>query len=236
MTTTLTVPAKFNGPPASGNGGYSSGLLAERFDGPAAVSLRRHVPLDKPLELRAEDDGVLRAIVDGEPIAEAIAAAPLAPWEGPMIELEAARVAHERFTGAGDETFDHCFVCGRARPDGFRVFTGPLGDDGVVASPWTPPDWAADDGGAVLPEFIWAALDCPSYFALHGDDLAVAYLVRQQVEIVTPPRAGVEYVVAGRPLERSGRKGLAATAILDPSGEVLAHAECLLVVPRADAR
>ncbi|MFT3865644.1 MAG: hypothetical protein QM729_15355 [Solirubrobacterales bacterium] len=230
--TTVSVPAKFNGPPASGNGGYSCGVLAKRFDGPAAVSLKRHIPLDRAVELRFEDDGAMRAFSDGETIAEAVAATPLAPWDGPTIDLDAARAAHDRFAPAGSGTFDTCFVCGRARPDGLHVFSGPTNFDGVVASHWTPPDWAADEDGAVLPEFVWAVLDCPGYFALHGGDLAVAYLVRQQVEIVTPPRVGVEYVVAGRALERSGRKGLAATAILDAEGEVLAHAECLLVAPR----
>ncbi len=62
----------------------------------------------------------------------------------------------------------------------------------------------------------------------------LAFLVRQQVEIVTAPRAGVEYIVVGRELERSGRKGLAATALLDADGEVLAHGEALFVEPRAE--
>jgi hypothetical protein len=229
---TLTVPSRFNGPPASGNGGYSCGVLGAHLDGPAAVSLRRPVPLDEPLELRTEEDRSARAFAAGELIAEALAAPPLAPWDGLPVSLAAARAAYDRYAAPPDGTFDHCFVCGRARADGYGLFTGPLGDGDLVASPWTPPAWAADESGAVAPEFVWAALDCPGYFALHGGDLAVAFLARQQVEILAPPRAGVEYVVVGRPLERSGRKGLAATAIIDADGEVLAHAECLLVVPR----
>jgi hypothetical protein len=229
---TLTVPSRFNGPPASGNGGYSCGVLGAHLDGPAAVSLRRPVPLDEPLELRTEEDRSARAFAAGELIAEALAAPPLAPWDGPPVSLAAARAAYDRYAAPPDGTFDHCFVCGRARDDGYGLFTGPLGDGDLVASPWTPPAWAADESGAVAPEFVWAALDCPGYFALHGGDLAVAFLARQQVEILAPPRAGVAYVVVGRPLERSGRKGLAATAIIDADGEVLAHAECLLVVPR----
>jgi len=263
--TTLTVPAKFNGPAAGGNGGYSCGVVAAAFDGPTAVSLRRPVPLDRPLDLRTAENGSLCAFAADQLIAEAVAAAPLAPWPGPAVSLPEARAAHDRFAAPSDGIFDHCFVCGRARPDGFGVFAGPLGEGAraesdvpgnerraetnapgddlyyirhsagdIVASPWTPPAWTADADadGAVRPEFVWAALDCPGYFALHGTDLAVAYLVRQQVEILTPLRAGVEYVAVGRALERSGRKGLAATAILDPDGEVLAHGECLLVVPR----
>jgi hypothetical protein len=62
---------------------------------------------------------------------------------------------------------------------------------------------------------------------------AARYLARQQVEVLAPIHTDVEYVVAGRPLERSGRKGLAATAVLDVDGTVLAHGECLFVVPRS---
>jgi hypothetical protein len=229
---TLTVRSRFNGPPAGGNGGYSCGLLAAHLEGPVAVSLRRPVPLDEPLEVRAEDDGSARVFADGELVAEAAAAPPLALWDGPPVSLAAARAARQRHTGPPGGEFDRCFVCGRSRPDGFGVFTGPVDDRDLVASPWTPLAWAADEDGVVTAEFVWAALDCPAYFALHGEGLEVAYLVRQQVEILTPPRAGVEYVVVGRRLERSGRKGLATTAILDVGGEVLAHAECLIVVPR----
>jgi hypothetical protein len=279
---TLIVPARFNGPPANGNGGYSCGALAAHLDGPAAVSLRRPVPLDQPLEIRHEEGGekdgfgdgerdaergfadregaAVRAFADDELVAEAVPAPPLAPWDGPAVTLDRARAAHDRFVPPSSGEFDRCFVCGRARDDGFHVFAGPLADDDLsdppdgavaddlsgspaiadplvdaVASPWTPPAWAADADGAVRPEFVWAALDCPGYFALHGRDGTVAYLVRQQVEILTPPRAGETYVAVGRPLERSGRKGLAATAILDAGGAVLAHGECLLVAPREAA-
>jgi hypothetical protein len=288
---TLTVPSRFNGPPTSGQGGYSAGTLAAHLDGPAAVSLRRPVPLDEALEVRAEDgakpggDGVqyprhgepgtardggqrprhgelgearggegdggqgprrdeggaseiaarsaARAFdADGELVIEAVAAPPLAPWDAPPVSLDAARAAAAHFVAPADGTFDHCFVCGRARHDGFCVFPGPVAGTDLVAAPWTPPDWAADADGAVLPEFVWATLDCPGYFSVHGVDQALAFLARQQSQIIAPPRAGVEHVVVGRPLGRSGRKGFAATAILDPAGAVLAHSEQLLIVAR----
>jgi hypothetical protein len=75
--TSVTVPSRFNGPPSSGNGGYSCGVVAAALDGPAAVSLRRPVPLDQALKLRHEEDGKACAF-DGEGlIAEAVPAAPL---------------------------------------------------------------------------------------------------------------------------------------------------------------
>jgi hypothetical protein len=229
---TVTVPSRFNGPPTSGNGGYSCGMVAAALDGPVAVSLRRPVPLDRALAVRDEGDGKVCAFAGDELIVEAVQAAPLSKWDGGSPGFAEARAAHDRYDAPADGEFGHCFVCGRSRHDGFDIFTGPVDGTDLVASPWTPPAWAADDGGAVLPEFVWAALDCPGYFALHGADAAIAYLARQQVEILAPVRAGVEYVVVGRPLERAGRKGTAATAVLDVDGNVLAHAECLLVVPR----
>lgn len=229
---TVIVPARFNGPPASGNGGYSCGVLAAAVEGPVAVSLRRPVPLDRELEIRREDEALTRAFCDGELIAEAHSAAPLASWDGPKIGLEEARISHQQYVSPPGREFDRCFVCGQARDDGMHIFAGPVAGTGTVASPWTPPAWTADEAGAVRPEFVWAALDCPAYFALHDDGFTVAYLVRQQVEIASPPRAGTDYVVVGRPLERSGRKGIAATAVLDPGGDVLAHAEAIFVVPR----
>ncbi|HEY0276915.1 MAG TPA: hypothetical protein VGC32_01475 [Solirubrobacterales bacterium] len=241
---TLFVPSRFNGPPASGNGGYSTGLIAALFDGPCAVSLRTPVPLDTALDVEpsnglgsgiADDGGdleALRVIVGGELIAEAVAAPQLAPWPGPAVDLDAARDATSRFVSPASGFFDRCFVCGRERHDGFCVFPGPDAGDDFVASTWTPPDWATDDDGAVLAEFVWAVLDCPGYFALHGRDGTLAFLARQQSTIVAPMRAGVEYVTVGIALERSGRKGIAATAILDADGEVLAHSEQVVVEPR----
>jgi hypothetical protein len=84
----------------------------------------------------------------------------------------------------------------------------------------------------VLPEFVWATLNCPRYFAIHNTDLMLALLARQQTEVHTPVRVGVEYAVVGRPLARDGRKGFAASAILDADGELLAQSEQLLIVPR----
>jgi hypothetical protein len=230
---TVTVPSRFNGPPSSGNGGYSCGVVASVLDGPAAVSLRRPVPLDHPLTLRHEDDGKVCAFDGDMLIVEAVPGAPISAWDGGLPSLEEARAARDRYAAPREGEFGHCFVCGLSRPEGFGIFTGPVAGSDLVASPWTPPSWAGDEEGVVLPEFIWAALDCPGYFALHGEDKTIAYLARQQAEVLTPVRTGVEYIVVGRPLERAGRKGLSATAVVDPDGAVLAHAECLLVVPRS---
>ena len=55
----LTIPARFRGPPASGNGGYVAGAFAELL-APAAhtgteVTLRAPIPLDQPLRIVRSD-------------------------------------------------------------------------------------------------------------------------------------------------------------------------------------
>ncbi len=49
----LSIPARFNGPLDSGNGGYCAGLVAGLVEGPAEVNLRRPVPLDAERLVRA---------------------------------------------------------------------------------------------------------------------------------------------------------------------------------------
>ena len=45
----IAIASRFNGPLESGNGGYSSGIVAARLGGgPATVSLRRPIPLTHP--------------------------------------------------------------------------------------------------------------------------------------------------------------------------------------------
>lgn len=246
----IRVPARFNGPPSSGQGGYSAGMLAAYLDGPAAVSIRRPVPLGEELEVRVERgqadlrgdaeraggiDHIAARAYDpaGELVMEAVASPPLARWDTPPVDLEEARAALARFVPPAEGVFDHCFVCGRARPDdGFDILLGPVEGKDLVAAPWTPPTWSADTDGVVRPELVWAALDCPGYFAAFGIEGTLAYLARQQSELLRPIHAGVEYVAVGRPLGREGRKGFAATAIIDPGGAVLAHSEQLLIAPR----
>jgi hypothetical protein len=231
---TIAIPAHCNGPIDSANGGYTSGAIAALLGGAAEVSLRSPVPLDTPLAVEREGDESLR-VLDGETlVAEAHATS------GPGVEVpapvspEEAHRATQRYRGTFDNLFSHCFVCGRAREDAFRVFAGPVDGRELVASPWTPPDWAAGDDGVVLPEYVWAALDCPTYFALYSgeEELPLSFLARLAARIDGPVRAGEEHVVIGWAIERDGRKHHAGSAVLSAGGEPLAVARALLIGPR----
>ena len=61
MDDTLIIRAGFNGPRLSGNGGYVSGLLAERYtsafggDGAVEITLRAPIPIETPMNLVREE-------------------------------------------------------------------------------------------------------------------------------------------------------------------------------------
>lgn len=235
MSATIAVPSRFNGPLEYGNGGYSAGLLAAHLEGQAAeVSLRSPVPLDQPLEVVAAEGEPLRAM-NGETLVAEARPLPGLELEVPApIGVEEARRAAANYRAPGDGVFSQCFVCGRAREDCFEVFAGRVEGRDLVATPWTPPEWAAGDGGEVRPEFVWATLDCPTYFAAHLEgELTMSMLVRQRTELRGPVTPGAEHVVVAWPIEADGRKRLAASAVLSAGGEALALAEVLLVEPRS---
>jgi hypothetical protein len=79
---------------------------------------------------------------------------------------------------------------------------------------------------------VWAALDCPTYYASYLDGPKLSFLVRLQVRIDAPVAVGEEHVVLAWPLGVDGRKRHAAAAVLDGDGAVLALARGLLVEPR----
>lgn len=236
MSDSLFIPRRFNGPPESGNGGYSAGAIAAFVEGGVAeVSLRSPVPLDSPLEISREGDAL--QVLDGETlVAEARPVDELGAEPPEPVGLEAARAASERYRGLTGGPFSRCFVCGLDREDALGVFAGEVEGREMVASPWTPPAWVSDKNDLVRPEIIWGVLDCPTYFAayLRRDPLPVSFLVRQATRIDGSIRAGEEYVVVAWPLGADGRKHEAASAVLSAGGETLAIARALLVEPRRD--
>jgi hypothetical protein len=233
VSESVSIPGRFNGPLEHGNGGYCAGIAAGFVEGAAEASLRRPVPLDTPLDVVREDDGSVR-LLDGENlVVDAGSVADVEVDVPPPVNPDQARAAATRYRGASKGLFSRCFVCGRAREDAFGVFAGAVVGRELVASPWTPPAWTADAAGHVRPEFIWAVLDCPTYFALYTDgELPMSVLARLAARIDAPVVAGAEHVVIGWPIEIEGRKHHAGSAVLSADGEALAIARALLIEPR----
>lgn len=231
----LVVPARFNGPPASGNGGWCAGALAGRVTGgpgsPAApggavdVRLSAPPPLEEPLALRPVDGG-LEAWSGDVLVMTARAAGPDAP-PLPVVEAvepAAARAAAGAYRGAVGHPFPTCFACGPARRagDGLRLTPGVLADRPIdTACVWVP-------GMDVDAAQVWSALDCPGGWSV---DLAGRPMVLGSISLALHrvPAPGQECVVVGRALggQAPSVRGRTArtAATLWSDGEVLATAQ-----------
>jgi hypothetical protein len=219
---TLMIDARFNGPDGSANGGYTCGRIAALLGGDAEVTLRSPPPLERPLAVERDGDGL--RILDGETlVAEAVPGSIELDVPDPPSWDEAERAA-ARYPGFEEHAFPRCFVCGPEREprDGLRVFAGPLGDERFAAT------WEANE---VRPEFVWAALDCPGAIAVGFPDRGETLLGRFAVAIDELPEPGARCVVLAWPLGEDGRKLYAGTALFGESGRALARARATWIVP-----
>jgi len=220
----MRIAARFNGPPGSGNGGYSGGLIAAELpgaDGGATVTLRKPPPLDTELAVAPTARGI--AVYAGDLlIAEAEPAAPGAAMAGPVSATEAA-AASARYAGLAGHPFPTCFGCGtdRAVGDGLRLFPGPVGD-GRTAAVWTAP---AD----VSAPMVWAALDCPGGWTIITDPARPYVLGRLTAAVHAVPAPGEHCVVMGEPVDIGERKGRVRTALWSAAGDLLARAEAVWI-------
>jgi hypothetical protein len=222
MRTHVTIASRFCGPEHSGNGGYASGLAAAGMTGAVEVTLRKPLPLDRPLRLEHGDPVVLR---DGDDIVVEARPTPLELDVPPPPSFERAEAMSRRFAGFESHAFPTCFVCGpeRAPGDGLRIFAGRESDDAVVGAPWVPDLSLADELGRVRPEFLWAALDCPGYFAVAGRG-EPAVLGRMAAEVDPAVTPGERCVLVAWRLGRAGRKLTAGTALYDGAGTLRGRA------------
>lgn len=225
----ITIKGRFCGPPGSANGGYCCGVLAASFgaaEGPVQVRLRRPVPLDRPLRVSASAGASAELWHGDELVAEALAVERLV-LDRLVLELPApptfaeAAAMSARYAGFERHPYPGCFVCGPQRSvgDGLRIFAGPGAEGKTVAAPWKPDRSLGDARGQVQPPYLWAALDCPGYFAVQGRAQR-ALLGTMTAELRAPVRAGEPCVVLGWPLQQEGRKLHAATALWAEDGKV----------------
>ena len=222
---TVRIERRFRGPPESGNGGYVAGLVAAALGGShCTVTLRAPPSLDRDLTLQT--DGAAAALFQDESIIVSASREEIEIDVPPPPTLAEARDAEPRFTGHSHHIFPGCFVCGPERDpgDGMRIFPGQLHDHARrVAASWTPDGTVTDDRGFVRPEFLWAALDCPGYFAAEAD-AGLALLGRMSAVLHRSVSAGEPLVVTGWPIDSEGRKHRVGSALHDANGELVAAA------------
>jgi hypothetical protein len=219
---TLTVDHRFRGPSDSGNGGYVCGQLASRTDAVptglgVVVTLRMPPPLDTPLAVVSEGDGV-RLMHKDVLVAEA-ARSRLDVAAVPPVDVTAARDASQHYPGFAKHPFPECFVCGPDRDpgDALRLFPGRLGD-GRTSCVWT-----VTDEFAGRPELVWAALDCPGGWSTEIERRPTV-LGRMTAAVDALPDGGEECVVMGRLLGAEGRKTWTASTVYGSDGRELGRA------------
>jgi hypothetical protein len=230
----VVIPARFNGPPASANGGYTCGTVASLLQTDVArVSLRTPPPLAHPMSVshhdgRVElyDDGTL--VAEGEPSELLLDVPDPVP---PAVADAASRAGREQWTAA--HPFPTCVVCGpeREEGDGYRIFPGPVeGREGIYAAPWTPHESLAGEDGHVRPECLWGALDCPTSapVANFGSGPPVV-LARLTARIGCSVRIGEPHSLVSWALEVDDRKRHAACALFDANGRLLCASRALWI-------
>ena len=222
---TVRIERRFRGPPETGNGGYVAGLVAAALGGSnCTVTLKSPPPIDKDLTLQTDDTSA--SMFRNDEIVVTASREQIEIDVPPAPTLAEAQDAEPRFTGHSYHIFPGCFVCGPEREagDGMRIFPGALHDkDHRVAATWTPDESVTGDDGLVRPEFLWAALDCPGYFATE-DKAGLALLGRMSAVLHRGVRAGEPLIVTGWPIGSEGRKHQVGSALHDADGQLVAAA------------
>ena len=217
----VAIAARYSGPPGMGNGGVTAGLLSRFFEGAVEVTVRRPVPLDRPLAVDEKPDHIglwqdYALIASARSARVDIAVPEPVTFEDAERASRASRLHH-------DHVYPHCFVCGTLRSDGLGIVPGAVEARGIVAAPWTPRAEFAE-GGVIAPEFVWGALDCPGGIAVVYDDPHRIVLGRIAAEVVAPVLPDRRYVVIGWRAGEEGRKRFAGTAIFNDGGDLVGRA------------
>jgi hypothetical protein len=213
----MIIPPRYNGPPDSANGGYACGLVSEALGGGFEVTLLRPPPLGVDLDLVGHE------LKQGD-VVIAEARRNTVQLDAPApVSLEEAEAASSHYPGFVHHAYPTCFSCGPERDDGLRIFPGPVaGRQGLVAAPWTPEE--------VRPEIIWAALDCPSGWAVDDFQREGVLLGRMAAVIHELPTVGEHHLVSGWPVGEDGRKRHAGSALFTAEGNLLAAARSTWIV------
>lgn len=231
----FTIPSRFNGPPGSANGGYTSGAIARELGWNAAeVSLRAPPPLDTELELLEAEDGAYE-LMHGETVVAVARRLNELDMEVPVSvtpaeAAEATDRGYERWSA--QHPFPSCFGCGPKREpgDGLRIFPGFLPGGVACAAGWTPHQWLAGGEGVLAPELAWAALDCASSAPLanygEGPPMVLGCL---EAQVDAEVRPGHPHAVVSWPIARDGRKRTGGAALLDEHGAVLGRSRALWI-------
>ncbi|MFL0798605.1 MAG: hypothetical protein K6L73_14080 [Cellvibrionaceae bacterium] len=220
----ITILPRYRGPDDSGNGGYVAGLLASHIDGPAQVRLQSPPPLEAELAIE-ERDGSWVMLEDGHAVVTGVPCKPLASPPPPpsLAQAEKARTAYN----PQGHPYGTCFVCGpdRDQGDGLQIFAGAVEGTELVACNWRPTRDLLDVMGFIEPEFVWAAMDCPGYFAMKFDGWTQCLLGEISGCIHEDIPGNQDLIVYAWRRGSEGRKHFAGSAIANGDGKIYAQCE-----------
>ena len=166
VVTAFLVPARFNGPPESGNGGWASGRVAAGC--PPRTPVRMPCRCGFALPHRSTAGSSCRRTARRARAASAASGSTTARswsrqrWPPPLWRDRSSRRSRSPtrvaggafYEGLADHPFPTCYSCGTARTDGLSLRPGRVaGRAGAYAASWTPAEVDPGDrlGGAGLP-------------------------------------------------------------------------------------
>ncbi len=239
----ISINEKYCGPPNAANGGYLAGRLAQYIavkDQAVRVSLRAATPLNTILSVveTNTDSGKVLELMDGDKLLAIAREEPIEIPKPAFPKTDDIAAVTMQCAGYGDHPFPRCFVCGPERPvgDGLGIYPGPVteeqGAGTVVAAEWTLADTLKDPQGQVQTEFIWAALDCISAFAILEEPAhqkLVPMVLGTLSANIEQALAGDKAYVMAWPLKVDGRKAYATSAVFDQQQVCIAAAQAVWV-------
>lgn len=208
--------------------------MAATIGDTVSVRLHRPPPLECDLDLQRVDDNQWQLRQGEVQFATAKPTRVPAQHVPAPVDYVAALAASRNYYGHIEHPYPTCFVCGpqRARGDGLRIFAGRVREppvaqqhnhvltNDIVAAPWMPHESLSDGDGKVRPEFMWAALDCPGYFAsMQLGAMRPALLGELAVQIERRVHIDEPCVIVGWRILIEGRKHKVGTAMFDEDGE-----------------
>ncbi|GHA13440.1 hypothetical protein GCM10008090_23970 [Arenicella chitinivorans] len=228
----IVIGRRYNGPPDSANGGYTAGLLARELNGPVQVRLVSPPPLETPLRLEADD--LTASLFHDDALIATAAVCQLESSTPQCPDKQSILNAKGSYPNSHQHQLASCFVCGPARDpsDGLAIFPVAFDDYGV-GSLWRPNQSVQDEAGQVPTEILWAALDCPGYFA-HRQTERLMLLGSMSAEVFIRPKADQTFTVCGWQTKVDGRKFYSTTAIFDQQGLLCGKSEQIWFTLRTD--
>ncbi len=225
MNNQIIIDHRFCGPPDSGNGGYTCGMLAKYVGNPSEITLVSPPPLERPLAVSKVGEQWI--LSDGEVVVARGEAGPveIEVPEPPTAAQAGSAVARSEIFEK--HSFPTCFVCGpqRTERDGLRIFAGQVPGESFVCTQWIPDDTLTDNQGMVRDEIIWAALDCPGAWTAFSERTRTIVLGKLAVQIFSRMKAGDPCIVMGWKIGEEGRKLWVGTALFSNTGQLYAQAK-----------